>query len=92
MMVNPTVQALFNTAKGSAPIRDDVDLSLANDCMKLAISVLGKDGAVVPDQNVWRNEAFATAQNAIFSDLIYNAATTPEAAQAQFVQLLQNAE
>jgi len=92
MMVNPTVQALFNTAKGSAPIRDDVDLSLANDCMKLAISVLAKPGAVVPDQNVWRNEAFATAQNAIFSDLIYNAATTPEAAQAQFVQLLQNAE
>ncbi len=52
MMVNPTVQALFNTAKGSALIRDDVDLSLANDCMKLAISVLAKPGAVVPDQNV----------------------------------------
>ena len=92
MMVNPQVQALFNTAKGSAPIRDDVDLSLANDCMKLAIDVLKKPGAVVPDQNVWRNEAFATAQNAIFSDLIYNANTTPEAAQAQFVELLRNAE
>ena len=92
MMVNPKVQALFNTAKGSAPVRDDVDMSLANDCMKKAIEVLKQPGSVVPDANQWRNEAFTTAQNAIFSDLIYNANTTPEAAQAQFVELLKNAE
>jgi glucose/mannose transport system substrate-binding protein len=91
-MVNPRTQALFNTAKGSAPIRDDVDMSLANDCMKKAIAVLAQPGSVVPDSNQWRNEAFTTAQNAIFSDLIYNADTTPEAAQAQFVELLKNAE
>ncbi|HEV7275435.1 MAG TPA: ABC transporter substrate-binding protein [Devosiaceae bacterium] len=90
VMVNPRTQALFNTAKGSAPIRDDVDLSLANDCMKEAIEVLSKPGAVVPDTNQWRDEAFTTAQNAIFSDLIYNDATTPEAAQQQFVDLLRN--
>lgn len=92
LMVNPRTQALFNTAKGSAPIRDDVDMSLANDCMKAAIDVLKQDGSVVPDANQWRNEAFTTAQNAIFSDLIYNDATTPEAAQSQFVELLRNAE
>jgi len=92
LMLSPAVQAKFNTAKGSAPVRDDVDMSLANDCMKKALTVLAKPGALVPDQNIWRNEAFATAQNAIFSDLIYNKATTPESAQAQFVELLKNAE
>lgn len=92
LMVNPRTQALFNTAKGSAPVRDDVDMSLANDCMKKAIAVLKQPGSVVPDANQWRNEAFTTAQNAIFSDLIYNDATTPAAAQAQFVDLLKNAE
>ncbi|MGN6487165.1 MAG: ABC transporter substrate-binding protein [Devosia sp.] len=92
LMVNPRTQALFNTAKGSAPVRDDVDMSLANDCMKKAIEVLKQPGSVVPDANQWRNEAFTTAQNAIFSDLIYNDATTPEAAQAQFVELLKNAD
>jgi glucose/mannose transport system substrate-binding protein len=92
LMVNPRTQALFNTAKGSAPVREDVDMSLANDCMKKAIDVLKQPGSVVPDSNQWRNEAFTTAQNAIFSDLIYNDATTPEAAQAQFVELLKNAE
>lgn len=92
LMVNPRTQALFNTAKGSAPVRDDVDMSLANDCMKKAIDVLKQPGSVVPDTNQWRNEAFTTAQNAIFSDLIYNDATTPEAAQQQFVELLRNAE
>jgi glucose/mannose transport system substrate-binding protein len=91
VMVNPRTQALFNTNKGSAPVRDDVDLSLANDCMKQAIQVLSKPNAVVPDTNQWRDEAFTTAQNAIFSDLIYNDATTPEAAQQQFVDLLRNA-
>jgi glucose/mannose transport system substrate-binding protein len=92
LMVNPRTQALFNTAKGSAPVRDDVDMSLANDCMKKAIDVLKQDGSVVPAPNQWRNEAFTTAQNAIFSDLIYNDATTAEAAQAQFVELLRNAD
>lgn len=92
LMVNPRTQALFNTAKGSAPIRDDIDLSLANDCMKLAIGVLSQPGSVVPDSNQWRTEAFTTAQNAIFTDLMYNDATTAEAAQQQFVELLRNAD
>jgi len=91
-MVNPTTQALFNAAKGSAPIRDDVDLSLADDCMQQGIALLSQDGSVVPDINVWRNEAFTTAQNAIFSDLVYNDATTAETAQAQFVDLLRTAD
>jgi len=60
--------------------------------MKKALDVLALPGSVVPDANQWRNEAFTTAQNAIFSDLLYNAATTPEAAQAQFVELIKNAE
>ena len=91
MMVNPRVQALFNTAKGSAPIRDDVDMSLADECMQKGISVLKSAGSVVPDVNVWRDEAFATAANAIWSDLWFNANTTPEEAQDQFVNLLKNA-
>ena len=60
--------------------------------MKKAIDVLSQDGSVVPDANQWRNEAFTTAQNAIFSDLLYNEATTAEAAQEQFVNLLRNAD
>ncbi len=92
LMVNPRTQALFNTSKGSVPVRDDVDLSLADDCMKTGLAIFQTAGAVVPDQNVWRNESFATSLNAIFADLFFNAATTAEAAQAQFVELVRNAE
>ena len=60
--------------------------------MKKAIGVLSQPGSVVPDTNQWRNESFTTAQNAIFSDLLYNDSTTAEAAQQQFVELLRNAE
>ena len=91
-MVNPTTQALFNAKKGSVPIRDDVDTSKADECMQKGLKLMAKPGALVPDTNVWRNEAFATAQNAIFSDLIYNADTTPEKAQTQFVDLIKNAD
>ena len=91
LMINPRTQALFNNAKGSAPVRDDVDMSLANDCMKKGIAVLSQPGAVVPDTNQWRDEAFTNAQNAIFTDLFFNDATTPEAAQQQLVDLLRNA-
>ncbi|MEQ1770974.1 MAG: ABC transporter substrate-binding protein, partial [Devosia sp.] len=92
LMVSPTVQAKFNGNKGSAPIRDDVDMSLADECMQKGIALLGQPGAVVPDTPVWRTEAFNTAQNAIWSDLLFNPESTPEAAQAQFVELLRNAD
>jgi glucose/mannose transport system substrate-binding protein len=60
--------------------------------MKAGLAIFAQDGAVVPDQNIWRNEAFATAQNAIFSDLFFNPATTAEQGQAAFVDLLRNAD
>jgi glucose/mannose transport system substrate-binding protein len=92
LMVSSKVQALFNSAKGSAPIRDDVDMSVADECMRTGISVLSKPGAVQPATNRWRNEAFHSSQNAIFSDLLFNPNTTAEAAQEQFVNLLRNAD
>ena len=49
MMVNPRVQALFNNAKGSLPVRDDVDLSLADACMQKGLDLLKNPDTVVGD-------------------------------------------
>lgn len=45
LLVSPEAQLAFNMKKGSMPIRTDIDLSGANDCMKKAIEILkGPDG------------------------------------------------
>jgi glucose/mannose transport system substrate-binding protein len=52
LLVTPEVQVAFNLKKGSLPIRGDVDLSAANDCMKKGLEILA-GGNIVPagDQN-----------------------------------------
>ena len=50
LLLSPEVQVAFNLAKGSLPIRGDIDLSAANDCMKKGLEILAA-GAILPDGN-----------------------------------------
>lgn len=51
MMISKTVQVAFNLKKGSLPVRGDVELSTANDCMKKGLKILQDPANVVPDGN-----------------------------------------
>ena len=44
MLLSPEVQVAFNLAKGSLPVRGDVDLSAANDCMQKGLDILAAGG------------------------------------------------
>ncbi|WP_435140546.1 ABC transporter substrate-binding protein [Pseudopelagicola sp. nBUS_19] len=48
LLISKEVQVAFNLKKGSLPIRGDVDLEAANDCMKKGLKILA-DGNVLPD-------------------------------------------
>ena len=50
LMLSKEVQVNFNLKKGSLPVRGDVDLAAANDCMKKGLAILGT-GAILPDGN-----------------------------------------
>jgi len=50
LLLSPEVQVAFNLAKGSLPIRGDVDLEAANDCMRKGLEILAS-GAILPDGN-----------------------------------------
>ena len=50
LLVSPEVQVAFNLKKGSLPIRGDVDLAAANDCMKKGLEILAA-GNILPDGN-----------------------------------------
>ena len=53
LLVSPEVQVSFNLAKGSLPIRGDVDLSAANDCMRKGLEVLAAGNLVPGGDMVW---------------------------------------
>lgn len=46
MLLSPEVQVAFNLAKGSLPVRGDVDLSAANDCMQKGLEILAAGGVM----------------------------------------------
>lgn len=50
LMLSKEVQVNFNLKKGSLPVRGDIDLSSANDCMKKGLKILA-DGAILADSN-----------------------------------------
>lgn len=51
MMMSREAQVAFNLAKGSLPVRGDVDLAAANDCMRKGLEILAS-GAILPDDNM----------------------------------------
>lgn len=50
LMLSKEVQVNFNLKKGSLPVRGDIDMAAANDCMKKGLEILAT-GAILPDGN-----------------------------------------
>lgn len=50
VMIAKQTQVAFNLKKGSLPVRGDVDLAAANDCMKKGLEILAA-GNILPDSN-----------------------------------------
>ena len=47
LLISPEVQVSFNLAKGSLPVRGDIDMSSANGCMQKGLGILA-DGGILP--------------------------------------------
>jgi glucose/mannose transport system substrate-binding protein len=47
LLISPEVQVSFNLAKGSLPVRGDIDMSAANGCMQKGLEILG-NGGILP--------------------------------------------
>jgi glucose/mannose transport system substrate-binding protein len=52
-LVSPPVQVAFNLKKGSLPIRGDVDLAAANDCMKKGLEILAGGNIMPSGDQLW---------------------------------------
>ena len=90
-MLDPKTQVAFNLKKGSLPVRGDVDLNAANDCMKKGLDILAK-GNTVPSTNQMMTEDSNTQINDLFAEFFANPSLTPEAAQKRFADIIAAAE
>lgn len=91
LMVSPEVQVSFNLKKGSLPIRGDVDLAAANDCMKKGLEILAA-GNTLPAVTQLNTEDTNNQLNDLFVEFFSDNSITPEAAQARFVDIVSSAE
>lgn len=53
LLVSPEAQVAFNLKKGSLPVRGDVDLAAANDCMKKGLEILAGGNIMPSGDQLW---------------------------------------
>jgi glucose/mannose transport system substrate-binding protein len=86
LLVSPEVQVAFNLKKGSLPIRGDVDLEAANDCMKKGLEILA-DGNLVPSGDmVWSPDVQKQAEDLMVE--FWKSEMAPETAHESWVRIL----
>ena len=91
LLLTPDVQVNFNLKKGSLPVRGDVDLEAANDCMRKGLGLLA-DGKLLPDTNQLLTPDTANQMNTLFTEFFADPSMTAEAAQARFAEMIAQAE
>ncbi|MEP9386796.1 ABC transporter substrate-binding protein [Mesorhizobium sp. KR9-304] len=90
-MMNPTTQVAFNLKKGSVPVRGDVDVTAANDCMKKGLEILAS-GNIIPDTNQLNTEDTNNQLNDLFVEFFKTPSLTPEDAQKRFADIIAAAD
>ena len=90
-MMSKEVQVAFNLKKGSLPIRGDVDLAAANDCMKKGLAILAA-GNILPDGvNVLSADTAGQIQD-LMVEFWNDKSITPADAQGRYVGIIASAD
>ena len=91
LLLKPAVQVAFNLKKGSLPVRGDVDLNAANDCMKKGLAILAK-GNILPDTNQLITSDTRAQIEDLFVEFFADKSITPEVAQQRFADIIADAD
>lgn len=88
LMVSKQVQVAFNLKKGSLPIRGDVDLAAANDCMKKGLEILAGGNIIPAGDQVWSPDVVKQAEDLMVE--FWKTDMSPEDAQKRWVEIHEN--
>lgn len=91
VMLSPETQVAFNLKKGSLPVRGDVDLNAANDCMKKGLDILS-EGAIIQAPDQLMSADSLTQVNDLFVEFFNSPSMTAEDAQKLFASIVANAD
>jgi glucose/mannose transport system substrate-binding protein len=90
-LVTKEVQVAFNLKKGSLPMRADVDLSAANDCMKKGLEILDHSSAVFPNDIQMIDRDSLNQISDLMTEFMANPDMSAADAQAKFVSIIESA-
>jgi glucose/mannose transport system substrate-binding protein len=91
VMLAPETQVAFNLKKGSLPVRGDVDLEAANDCMRKGLEILAA-GNTIPSPDQLMSPDSLVRVNDLFVEFFNTPSMSPEDAHARFVDLIAQAD
>ena len=90
-LISRETQVAFNLAKGSLPIRGDIDLAAANDCMKKGLAILAA-GNILPDGNQTLSPDTIGQIEDLMVEFWNSTTMTAAEAQAAYAEIIANAD
>ncbi|NKN37821.1 carbohydrate ABC transporter substrate-binding protein [Agrobacterium sp. a22-2] len=90
-LVSAKTQVAFNLKKGSLPVRGDVDLAAANDCMKKGLDILAKGNVITSTDQLVSADTQKQLED-LFSEFFATATMTPDDAQKRFTDIIAAAD
>ncbi len=92
LLVSKQVQVDFNLAKGSLPIRGDIDLEAANGCMKKGLEILANPENVLPSSEQTFSGDTQGQMEDLWVSFFNDASISVEDAQARYVEIIASAD
>lgn len=92
LLVSKEAQVAFNLAKGSLPIRGDVDLEAANACMKKGLDILKNPDNILPSLNQNLTADTKGQIEDLTKEFFADASMSVDDAQARFVDIIKQAQ
>jgi glucose/mannose transport system substrate-binding protein len=90
-LIAKETQVAFNLKKGSLPVRGDIDLAAANDCMKKGLAILAS-GAILPDGNQTLSPDTQGQIEDLMTEFWASETITAEDAQKRYAEIIGNAD
>jgi len=91
LLISPEVQVSFNLAKGSLPVRGDIDMSAANDCMQKGLEILA-GGNILPSGDMNLSPDTSGQIEDLMVEFWNDPAMTAADAQARYAEIIATAD
>ena len=92
LLISPEVQVAFNNAKGSMPVRADVDMSTADPCMQKALTAVDDPAKIVTAMNRFITEDTNQRINELISQYFADDTITAEDGAARYAEIISTSD